>query len=208
MELRTREDQLAQVRAWLDEAQEELVTTQAALQEREGECRRVGVQLAAMQAVAASAQVGRWLLLQRAGAKPSHHTISCGAGIGCPQPHAYRLHSLFSFQFSHASPPPAPSCPPPRLQESASSLEGRDAALLQQNMELVAQLQSVTAAYEEMQAQLAAAAATNGATAALAAFGTTLERPVSGGWAAGGGRGLGDSAALLVVWKLGRRHCW
>ena len=58
MELRTREDQLAQVRAWLDEAQEELVTTQAALQEREGECRRVGAQLAAMQAVAASALVG------------------------------------------------------------------------------------------------------------------------------------------------------
>ena len=68
--------------------------------------------------------------------------------------------------------------PPRRLQESASSLEGRDAALLQQNMELVAQLQSVTAAYEEMQAQLAAAAATNGATAALAAFGATSERPV------------------------------
>jgi hypothetical protein len=58
MELRAREDQLAQVRAWLDEAQEELVTTQAALQEREGECRRIGAQLAAMQAVAASAQVG------------------------------------------------------------------------------------------------------------------------------------------------------
>ena len=53
-------------------------------------------------------------------------------------------------------------------------------------MELVAQLQSVTAAYEEMQAQLAAAAASNGATAALAVFGTTSERPVSG-WAAGVG---------------------
>ena len=49
LELRAREDQLAQVRAWLDEAQQELVTTQAALQEREGECRRVTAQLHALQ---------------------------------------------------------------------------------------------------------------------------------------------------------------
>lgn len=48
--------QLAQVRAWLDEAQEELLETQAALQEREAECRRVSAQLEAMQA-GAGAQV-------------------------------------------------------------------------------------------------------------------------------------------------------
>lgn len=52
---------LAQVRAWLDEAQEELLETQAALQEREAECRRVSAQLEAMQA-GAGAQVSsnRW----------------------------------------------------------------------------------------------------------------------------------------------------
>lgn len=47
----------AQVRAWLDEAQEELLETQAALQAREAECRRVSAQLEAMQA-GAGAQVG------------------------------------------------------------------------------------------------------------------------------------------------------
>ena len=58
LELRTREDQLAQARAWLGEAQEELLNTQGALAEREAECRRVTAQLQALQAAAGAAQVG------------------------------------------------------------------------------------------------------------------------------------------------------
>ena len=58
MEQRGREDQLTQVRTWLDEAQDELLTTQGALAEREAECRRVSAQLEALRAVATDAQVG------------------------------------------------------------------------------------------------------------------------------------------------------
>ena len=36
------------MRAWLDEAQEELLNTQGALAEREAECRRVSAQLEAL----------------------------------------------------------------------------------------------------------------------------------------------------------------
>lgn len=57
-------------------------------------------------------------------------------------------------------------------REAACSLEGRDADLLQQNLALAAQLQAVTAAYEE------ARAAAAGAGGVLAAFGTTTSRPV------------------------------
>lgn len=68
-----------------------------------------------------------------------------------------------------------PTSSPP-LQEAACGLEGRDEDLLQQNIQLAAQLQAVTAAYEEARAQLTAAA--SGTSGALAAFGTTAARPV------------------------------
>ncbi|KAL4419705.1 hypothetical protein ABPG75_006803 [Micractinium tetrahymenae] len=113
LELRNREDQLAQVRAWLDEAQEELLETQAALQEREAECRRVSAQLEVMQA-----------------------------------------------------------------EPGAQAQPSDSAALLSQNQELVAQLQSVTAAYEAMRSQLTAATA-NGEALAASAFGASTSRPAS-----------------------------
>lgn len=111
LEVRALEEQLTQVKAWLDNAQDQLLTTQAALQEREGECRQVTAQLEAMQSVAA-------------------------AGLDS---------------------------------------EGRGAELLQQNLELVAQLQTVTAAYEEMRAQLSTST-TSSTSLALATLGP---RPVS-----------------------------
>lgn len=59
-------------------------------------------------------------------------------------------------------------------------MEGREAALVAQNLELVAQLQAVTAAHEDMRAQLSAAAAAGSSAAlALGTFGTTSARPVS-----------------------------
>ncbi|PRW33506.1 hypothetical protein C2E21_7720 [Chlorella sorokiniana] len=120
VEVRARDDQLAQLRGWLDEAQEELLNTQGALAEREVECRRVSAQLEALQTLAGVAQ------------------------------------------------------------ETAGSMEGREAALLAQNLELAAQLQAVTAAHEDMRAQLSAAAAAGTSTAlALGAFGTTSTRPAS-----------------------------
>lgn len=45
-----RDEQLAQVRAWLDEAQDQLLTTQGALQEREAECKALGEQVASLTA--------------------------------------------------------------------------------------------------------------------------------------------------------------
>ncbi|EFN53829.1 hypothetical protein CHLNCDRAFT_58496 [Chlorella variabilis] len=112
LEVRALEDQLSQVKAWLNEAQEELLNTQAALQEREMECRRVTGQLEAMRVLAAGAQAS----------------------------------------------------------------EGHGPALLRQNLELVAQLQTVNAAYEEMQAQLSS---TGGTSLALTAFGSKGLRPAS-----------------------------
>ncbi|KAL4856951.1 hypothetical protein ACK3TF_002652 [Chlorella vulgaris] len=109
LEVRALEEQLAQVKAWLDNAQDQLLTTQAALQEREGECRQVTAQLEAMQSVAAAGQ----------------------------------------------------------------DSEGRGAELLQQNLELVAQLQTVTAAYEEMRAQLSTST-TSSTSLALATLGPRL----------------------------------
>jgi len=81
---------------------------------------------------------------------------------------------------SHTSPVHTIPLPFVLHQESASSLEGREAALVAQNLELAAQLQAVTAAHEEMRAQLsAAAAAGNNAALVLGTFGTTSSRPVS-----------------------------
>eukprot|EP00887_Chlorella_sp_A99_P005914 scaffold29.g5914.t1 len=60
-----RDEQLAQVRAWLDEAQDQLMTTQAALQEREAECRALSDQLTALAAGGQAAAEVRGQLLQR-----------------------------------------------------------------------------------------------------------------------------------------------
>ena len=167
-ELRAREEQLAQARAWLDEAQDELLTTQGALAEREAECRRVTAQLEALRAVATDAQVlrlagRRWRANGCTGA--GGWLMGC-TGIGQSSP-------VFRSCCTHQQPA---SLPPHRhhvcAQEAACSLEGRDADLLQQNLALAAQLATVTAAYEE------ARAAAAGAGSALAAFGTTASRPV------------------------------
>lgn len=146
--MRALEDQLSQVKAWLNEAQEELLNTQAALQEREMECRRVTGQLEAMRVLAAGAQVRGFSM----------------------RPCFFQWLSLGILGGPRCVQRPVAGC-------VVQASEGHGPALLRQNLELVAQLQTVNAAYEEMQAQLSS---TGGTSLALTAFGSKGLRPVSG----------------------------